>query len=283
MIILLTLALSCSQPASGADELHVVHQASPVVSHNQHGPTASQNCQVRQASLSRIHDQHVPTASRHQAAPATSRNQAAHIQATTAISRNQSAAATSKSHHQAVVAMSRNQHASAFQSHTSTPSHFPATAGQHGTDGSRSDSETDGESEGGDNAILPQARAKQNSKKSYRELHPHHLGFYSGAWYDALVDAKNRYRFFIHTQKPFPDRNINSLRDAQECLIDAVENYLQNGIQLNEGTVNDQLLIYTIVTNNIVTAVYNAHRSSMTSLVRFNPDVLQYFDKSLDF
>ena len=105
------------------------------------------------------------------------------------------------------------------------------------------DGNDDDESEAGDNPI-PQARAKRNSKKSHRDPLPNHLGFYSGTWYDVLVEAKNRYRLFIHTQNPFPERNRNGLKDAQECLLETIAKYEDNGIQLDKGILNNQSLTY---------------------------------------
>lgn len=258
MIILLTLALFCSRAnAPGHDEnLRAFHFA-----------TFHDMCRTELDTMRRNEQSPTITTSHNKATAATSRNQAM-------------AAPTC-----------HNKHTAASQSHTSTTfesSHRPAmvlhsNAATNGTTSHRDRAETSSqlvhndnanlhsdesgnESEAGDNATPPQARAKRNSRRSHRDPHPHHLGFYSGTWYDALVDAKNSYRLFIHTQNPFPDRNSNSLRDAHDCLLEVIVRYKDDGIQLDEGTVNNQLLIYTIVTNNI-TDVYNTHRSSMTSLV----------------
>ena len=101
------------------------------------------------------------------------------------------------------------------------------------TDGNSSDDE----SGAGEDAIP--SRAKRNTKKSQRDLHPHRLGFYSGTWYDVLVEAKNRYWLFIHTQNPFPERNRDGLHDAHDCLLETVSKYKDDGIQLDEGNIKN--------------------------------------------
>ena len=198
------------------------------------------------------------------------------------------------SNNQTEVATSHNQNTAASQSLTSTtashrlaPAFGDSTAHHEHDEVESSDelvpnddadresgNERDNESEADDDSILPQARAKRNSKKSHHNPHPHHLGFYSGTWYDVLVEAKFKYRLFIHTENPFPERNSNSLRDAHDCLLETITKFKDDGIHLDEGTVN-QLLMYTIFTNKI-TAVYNTHRSDMTSLVRSVILILQY-------
>jgi hypothetical protein len=186
---------------------------------------------------------------------------------------SQDASATSF-RNQVVAAVSHNQQTASSQSHTSntsSSSHRLAIAlgsdtvanrstSHHGrinrsdqlvhNDDTNSGNESDEEPDDGDNPIPPQVRAKRNSKKARGDLHPHHLGFYSGTWYDVLVEAKNRYRLFIHTLCPFPDRNSNSLRDAHDCLLETITKYKDEGAQLDDGDVNNQLQTYT-VTNNI--------------------------------
>ena len=48
------------------------------------------------------------------------------------------------------------------------------------------------------------------------------MGFYSGAWVDALEDAKNLYRRHVHMTDPFPERNSKTLQDAHDCLLEAI-------------------------------------------------------------
>ena len=186
----------------------------------------------------------------------TSRNQH------TASSQRQDAFVTS-SHDQSVVASTRNQEIassrgqSAFTSREQSAAATSTSPDQHTASSQRQDASTssrqlshnddDGneseESEAGDDPI-PQARAKRNSKKSHRDPRPTHLGFYSGTWYDVLVEAKNRYRLFIHTQNPFPERNRSALRDAHDCLLETVSKYEDNGIQLDSGILNNRSLTY---------------------------------------
>ena len=137
-------------------------------------------------------------------------------------------------------------------------------------DNTNSGNKSDGESEADNNVIPPKAQAKQNSRNSHHNPNPHHLGYYSGAWYDVLVEAKNRYRLFNHTQIPFPDRNSNSLQDTHDCLLETIARYKEDGVQLDNSTVINYQ--YAIVTNNKI-GVYNTHRSSMTSLVNTINDI----------
>jgi hypothetical protein len=235
-------------------------------SHSHH--TATANSQGR-TFISSSHDQVGATTT-------TSRNPANPHTAT-----SQGRTSTPSSHNQVVAATSRNQHTETSEdlALTASPHSFATTLAtdsatshhRHGTverfahsvHKDTNNDESDKESETGDDAVPPQARAKRNSKRTSNDPHPHHLGFYSGTWYDLLVEAKNHYRLFIHTQKPFPERNRIGLRDAQDCLLETISKYKDNGIQLDEGTIN---LLYAIDTNNIID-VYNTHRSSMTSLV----------------
>lgn len=164
--------------------------------------------------------------------------------------------------------MSRSQHTATSQSFTTfsqrlatTSSSDTAAASGRATlhrdrvepsrrlvqnDDTNSGNESDDESEASDNAIQPQARAKRNSKKTH-DPYPHQLGFYSGTWHDLLVEAKNRYRLFIHTQNPFPERNRNGLRDANDCLLEIISKYKDDGVQLDEGTVNNQLTLLLLI------------------------------------
>jgi hypothetical protein len=105
-----------------------------------------------------------------------------------------------------------------------------------GQDGGISADESGNGSEGGND--IP-TRAKRNSKKSHHDPYPNHLGFYSGTWYDVLVEAKNKYRLFIHTENPFPERNRDGLRDAHGCLLEIISKYKDDGIQLDEGSISN--------------------------------------------
>ena len=101
------------------------------------------------------------------------------------------------------------------------------------TDGNSSDDE----SGAGEDAIP--SWAKRNTKKSHRDPYSHHLGFYLGTWYDVLMEAKNRYWLFIHTQNPFPERNRDGLCDAYDCLLETVSKYKDDGIQLDKGNIKN--------------------------------------------
>ena len=74
-----------------------------------------------------------------------------------------------------------------------------------------------------------QTRATRNSKYN-GDAKPNQLGFYSGAWVDILITARNNFRKMIHaesgpTRPSFPERNPENLRRAQDHLIEAVAEY----------------------------------------------------------
>ena len=59
--------------------------------------------------------------------------------------------------------------------------------------------------------------------KPLEEAKPTNLRFYDGVWHDALVAAKNIYRFSIHAdgQNPFPECNDPNLDAAHDSLFEA--------------------------------------------------------------
>ena len=63
------------------------------------------------------------------------------------------------------------------------------------------------------------------------------MGFYSGAWVDALEDAKNLYCLHVHMTDPFPERNSKTLQDAHDCLLEAITMYQDSpgAMPLNNG------------------------------------------------
>jgi hypothetical protein len=62
------------------------------------------------------------------------------------------------------------------------------------------------------------------------------LRFYSGCWVDVLKDAKYQYRFYIHTDDPFPERSRESLSDAHDCLVEAIAKFRDEiKLPLDEG------------------------------------------------
>ena len=80
-----------------------------------------------------------------------------------------------------------------------------------------------------------------------------------------LIEAKTKYRLFIHTQNPFPERNKNGLRDAHDCLLETISKFKDDGLQVDEGKSNIYQQLLFLLTN--ITDLYNSHRSSMTALV----------------
>ena len=127
--------------------------------------------------------------------------------------------------------------------------------------------EADDEDNGNDNGGRKQ-RATRNSK-SHGEPKPNQLGYYSGPWNDVLVNARHQYRKFIHTNDPFPERNLSSLKDVQDILLEAIAAHKEEGGELDEGSS----IIYPFpnfikFTHNMI-AVYNENHSGMTILVRW--------------
>ncbi|KAF8232143.1 hypothetical protein L208DRAFT_1465797 [Tricholoma matsutake] len=79
---------------------------------------------------------------------------------------------------------------------------------------------------------------------------PSELGFYEGHWIHILNSAKALYRYMIHTDIPFLERNIKNLKIAQECILEAFSNYMDE----NEDAELDKY-------------VYEANKVGMTMLV----------------
>ena len=92
------------------------------------------------------------------------------------------------------------------------------------------------------------SRAARNSK-SRGETKPSQLGYYSGAWTDILITARNNYRKAIHTSTdPFPERSVDNLRDAHDLLLEAVGEFRDNGGELDDG----QSIFYIHFRNSFV-------------------------------
>ena len=208
---------------------------------NQHGPTmTTSRKQVVVATTAMSPHQSTAATSHNQAVAAMSHNQ--NPTASTTFSCNQVVGATSHNQHTAAsttsfcrsaVAMHSN---TAINSATSCHDRVVEPSGQvvH-NDNTNSGNEPDNDES--DNAVIPpQEQTKQNSRNC--DLHPHHLGFYMGTWYDVLVDVKNKYRFFVHTQDPFPEHNTHSLRDAHDCLLEAVVQFTDDHL-LDEGIITN--------------------------------------------
>jgi hypothetical protein len=68
---------------------------------------------------------------------------------------------------------------------------------------------------------------------------PTQMWYYSGAWVDILKAAKNCYRLYLHTATAdaFPECNMDSLQDANDCLLEVIAQHKDNhnAILLDEG------------------------------------------------
>lgn len=80
------------------------------------------------------------------------------------------------------------------------------------------------------------AHVSRNSKPR-KEPTSSQLGFYKGHWFRILTLAKAQYRYCIHTDVPFPERNDKSLKSAHECLLESVYKYMEEieHAELNKG------------------------------------------------
>jgi hypothetical protein len=84
-----------------------------------------------------------------------------------------------------------------------------------------------------------------------------------------IITARHYYRKRIHTIDPFPERNLNKIKDAQNNLLEAIAEHKNNGCDLDDSL---SFLLFTLFkfmkfTHNMI-AVYNEHSSGMVSYVR---------------
>jgi hypothetical protein len=107
------------------------------------------------------------------------------------------------------------------------------------------------------------SRAPRNSKSHVAK--PSQLGFYSGPWVDVLIYARNGYRKLIHTKEPFPERNLENLKVAQNTLLEAISEYMET-----DGRLDESLYLFFSFwkfTDEDID-IYNDNCSGMVSLVR---------------
>ncbi|KAF8886185.1 hypothetical protein BD779DRAFT_1471302 [Infundibulicybe gibba] len=78
--------------------------------------------------------------------------------------------------------------------------------------------------------------APRHSKKSYNEhiILPTQFNFYPSQWRDVLGLAKLKFRHYITTMDPFPERQTN-LKVATNFLMEAISDHERNGGLLEEG------------------------------------------------
>jgi hypothetical protein len=50
-----------------------------------------------------------------------------------------------------------------------------------------------------------------------------------------LVAARNDYRRFLHITDPFPERNMDNLKDAHNILLEAIGECVEKGGELDDG------------------------------------------------
>jgi hypothetical protein len=91
-------------------------------------------------------------------------------------------------------------------------------------EGPENDDDKDNTSDNGGRTV----RAARNSKP-LGDPKSSQLNYYSGIWYDILVDARNSYRKLIHTTNPFPERNADNLTCAHNLLLDTIGEYVEKG------------------------------------------------------
>ena len=69
--------------------------------------------------------------------------------------------------------------------------------------------------------------------RSHRKPTSSQIGFYQGHWVQILILAKAFFRYYIHTETAFPERNDESLDHARECVLEAIQNYMTENEHAN--------------------------------------------------
>ena len=114
------------------------------------------------------------------------------------------------------------------RAHSQVPvDHHDASLNCYNTD------EADEDNNASDNGKI-RLRAARNSK-SHGEAKPFHLGYYVGTCIDVLITACNNYRRYIHTKSPFLDRNLESLNEVHNILLEAITEFRDDGRELDDS------------------------------------------------
>lgn len=132
------------------------------------------------------------------------------------------------------------------------------------------DSETFGvpASDNGSDSDTPVIVRAPRNTRTRKEPTSSQLGFYKGHWCSILISAKALFRYHIHTDTPFPERNDENLKLAHECLLEAANTYLTNNeyADVDKGKLS---IVCSILANNVVD-LYTSQKDGMIALVCYN-------------
>ncbi|KAF8240967.1 hypothetical protein L208DRAFT_1215051, partial [Tricholoma matsutake] len=103
---------------------------------------------------------------------------------------------------------------------------------------------------------------------------PSQLSFYEGHWIHILNSAKALYRYMIHTDIPFPERNIKNLKIAQECILEAFSNYMDE----NEDAELDKY-VYKANKVGMTTFIFEEGATTCGHMKTIGHDIVQIFYK----
>lgn len=117
-----------------------------------------------------------------------------------------------------------------------------------------------------DNGAAPVLRIVRRYKP-LDQAKPSQLRFYSGPWVDTLTEAKNLYRYTMHTDpdNPFPERNATNLGVAHDCLFEALS--LLSDDERKERDNGAWLFLSCSVSHDKAKETYQTHKLGMSTLV----------------
>lgn len=123
-------------------------------------------------------------------------------------------------------------------------------------------------SDNGSDSDAPVIICAPRNTRTCREPTSSQLGFYKGHWCSILISAKALFRYHIHTDNPFPERNDENLKLAHECLLEAANNYLTDNeyADVDKGKLS---IVCSILANNVVD-LYMSEKDGMIALVSYD-------------
>lgn len=87
------------------------------------------------------------------------------------------------------------------------------------------------DSENGDTRVVRVSRPRSRKEPTSSQI-----GFYTGHWFHILNSAKALYRYYIHTNVAFPERNDKNLKYASECILESLQQYLDENRRVSVET-----------------------------------------------
>lgn len=91
-------------------------------------------------------------------------------------------------------------------------------------------------SDDGSDSDTPVVTCVSHGPKSHKKPTSSKLGFYKSHWYHILSLAKLLYRYEIHTDIAFPERNDKSMTHAHDILLESIAKYLDRNKNLELDT-----------------------------------------------